>query len=134
MSIISIFRLRIMNSGTGLGISVNVAIFYMGRPSAFGKLHVSNFGRFLAEYGPYDSCIDYRSDLICSGNIVTEQTLPVTTENEATLQTTEGYGMCASLCIGTPGVVSFNWVLKGSSGKCTCLRNGFIELWNYHKL
>ena len=105
-----------------------VELVFRNVDNYFGHAQIADLKIFYKAIDSIESCIDYRSDLICNGNVVTEQTLPVTTENEATLQSTEGYGMCASLCIGTPGVVSFNWVLKGSSGKCTCLRKGFIEL------
>ena len=98
-----------------------------GRGLISERSQIADLKIFYKAIDPVESCIDYRSDLVCIGNIVTEQTLPVTTENEANLQTTEGYGMCASLCIGTPGAISFNWVLKGSSGKCTCLRKVFVE-------
>ena len=100
----------------------------------YGHAQIADLKIFYKAIDPIESCIDYRSDLVCGGDIVTEQTLSVTTENEATLQTTEGYGMCASLCIGTPGAISFNWVLKGSSGKCTCLRKVFVERQEYHEI
>ena len=38
VSIISYIRPRIMNSGIGLGMSVNAAILAMGWPYAFGDL------------------------------------------------------------------------------------------------
>ena len=104
-----------------------VELVFRNVDNYYGHAQIADLKIFYKAIDPIESCIDYRSDLVCSGDIVTEQTLPVTTENEATLQTTEGYGMCASLCIGTPGAISFNWVLKGSSGKCTCLRKVFVE-------
>ena len=70
-----------------------------------------------------ESCIDYRSDVACSGESINRKYIPLTTENDATLQTKEGYGRCASWCIGTPGAVSFNWSVTGTRGQCECLRN-----------
>ena len=42
-------------------------------------------------------------------------------------QATEGYGRCASTCLGFPGSVSFNWKAQTSSsnGHCQCLRHVF---------
>jgi len=66
-------------------------------------------------------CIDYRKDYHCSGDLIQQTTIepspngPSDTEYEAI----GGYGVCASLCIGVPGCVSFNWILNDSgSGSC----------------
>ena len=39
-----------------------------------------------------------------------------------TLQAEQGYGRCASLCLGIPGSVSFDWKVQGSTGHCQCKR------------
>ena len=77
---------------------------------------------------PLESCIDYRSDVACSGELIRRKSIPLTTDEDATLQTDEGYGRCASWCIGTPGAISFNWSVRGSEGYCGCYRNVFVEL------
>jgi len=49
--------------------------------------------------------------------------LLATTDSSPTYQSAEGYGQCASWCIGTPGVVSFNWILYPNGAiTCECLR------------
>ena len=47
-----------------------------------------------------------------------------TTDQMATYQSEEGYGKCASWCIGQSGGVAFNWVLYPNGAvTCQCLRN-----------
>lgn len=76
-------------------------------------------------------CIDYRSNLQCTGDIITvtgNEPAAATTETSPTYQSPEGYGICASSCIGTPGAVSFNWKLNNDgSVVCQCLRKVFDE-------
>ena len=62
----------------------------------------------------------------CTGDISTvvgDEPAGATTATSPTYQSTEGYGICASSCIGTPGAVSFNWKLNNDgSAICQCLR------------
>ena len=46
-----------------------------------------------------------------------------TNDQTATYQSEEGYGKCASWCIGHPGGVAFNWILYPNGAvTCQCLR------------
>ena len=49
-----------------------------------------------------------------------------TLTSDPTYQTPEGYGRCASVCIGNgvgDGAIAFNWINYGKSkSKCECLR------------
>ena len=80
------------------------------------------------EGGPCGSpCIDYRTNTHCSGVSIQLTTIepspngPSYTEYEAM----GGYGVCASLCIGVSGCVSFNWILNQSgSGTCELYSSG----------
>ena len=72
-------------------------------------------------------CIDYRNSVQCDGDIVSETSEQATTEKSATYQSPEGYGKCASRCIGIPGAVSFNWIINSDgSATCECLRKVFL--------
>lgn len=69
-------------------------------------------------------CIVYRENLRCTGDIIweTPSTSPTLTSSP-TYQTPEGYGRCASVCIGIDGAIAFNWINKGSAqSTCECLR------------
>ena len=75
-------------------------------------------------------CIDYRNNNYCSGDLIQSTTIepspngPVATEYEAV----GGYGVCASLCIGVSGCVSFNWSLNRSgSGDCELYSSGWFS-------
>ena len=75
--------------------------------------------------GPCGSpCIEYRSNQQCTGDIIfqTSTTGPTeTTTNE--YQSPEGYGRCASMCIGIEGSIAFNWRNRGTAdADCECLR------------
>ena len=72
-------------------------------------------------------CIDYRSNLQCTGDIIWETSTASPTETlSPTYQAPEGYGSCASVCIGNgvgDGAIAFNWINYGNSkSKCQCLR------------
>ena len=79
------------------------------------------------------NCIDYRNNLQCTGDVKkgvvnssTHLMLLATTDSTPTYQSAEGYGQCASWCIGTPDVVSFNWILYPNGAvTCQCLRKVF---------
>ena len=81
--------------------------------------------------GPCGSpCIDYRTNNHCSGDLIQQTTIdpspngPSATEYEAV----GGYGVCASLCIGVSGCVSFNWILNASgSGTCALYSSGWFS-------
>ena len=88
--------------------------------------------------GPCGSpCIDYRTDTHCSGVSIKQTTIepspngPSYTEYEAV----GGYGVCASLCIGVSGCVSFNWILNQSgSGTCELYSSGKFSKFDQSKI
>ena len=73
-----------------------------------------------------DECITYRSNLQCNGDIIAEFPTSPTKTSSHTFQAPEGYGRCASVCIGVVGAIAFNWISKGAPGEngstCKCLR------------
>ena len=94
---------------------------FAASPGWFRNLEFKSFG---AQGSP---CIDYRNNNHCSGDLIQSTTIepspngPVATEYEAV----GGYGVCASLCIGVSGCVSFNWSLNSSgSGNCELYSSG----------
>ena len=73
-------------------------------------------------------CIDYRQNVHCESDVIYESTNELkTTSVMPTLQAEQGYGRCASLCLGIPGSVSFNWKVQGSVGHCQCKRMVLIH-------
>ena len=69
------------------------------------------------EGGPCGSpCINFRTDSLCDGILIQRTAIqpspngPSPNEYEAVGE----YGVCASLCIGVPGCVSFNWIVEES--------------------
>ena len=65
------------------------------------------------EGGPCGSpCINFRTDSLCDGTLIQRTAIirspngPSPTEYEPV----GGYDVCASMCIGVPGCVSFNWI------------------------
>ena len=80
------------------------------------------------EGGPCGSpCIDYRTDTHCSGVSMQQTTIEPSPNGpwDTTYEAVGGYNVCASLCIGVPGCVSFNWTLNPSgSGICELYSSG----------
>ena len=66
-------------------------------------------------------CITYRSNLECNGDIVADYNTKATSTSSPTFQSPEGYGRCASACIGVVGAIAFNWVRTGDAATCKCL-------------
>ena len=83
------------------------------------------------EGGPCGSpCIDYRTDTHCSGVSIQQTTIEPSPNgpSETAYEAVGGYGVCASLCIGVSGCVSFNWVLNPSgSGNCELYSSGWFS-------
>ena len=71
-----------------------------------------------------DCCIEFRNNLQCTGDIAWQtSTESPTLSYTPTLQSPEGYGRCASACIGIEGVIAFNWINRGYLvSTCECLR------------
>ena len=80
-------------------------------------------------------CIEYRSDLQCTGDIAKEtSTSWATKDGSQTFYAVEGYGRCVSWCIGEPGAISFNYILDGGTATCQCLRNIFRLAFEFQSL
>ena len=83
------------------------------------------------EGGPCGSpCIDYRTDTHCSGALILRTTFSPSPNGPSytAYEAVGGYNRCASLCIGIPGCVSFNWVLNSSeSGICELYSSGWFS-------
>ena len=78
------------------------------------EIFISNF-IYLVE------CITYRSNLECNGDMVADYNMKATSTSSPTFQSPEGYGRCASACIGVVGAIAFNWVRTGDAATCKCL-------------
>ena len=80
------------------------------------------------EGGPCGSpCIDYRMDTHCSGVSIQQTTIEPSPNgpSDTAYEAVGGYNVCASLCIGVSGCVSFNWTLNPSgSGICELYSSG----------